>query len=196
MCLLGLSSFCFQLCRLCWWSVAYSGFPLCWEPWKGSRTIRCGQLIADNLSQTIRRRQFVVKYNINFIESTASISATFFSSIPLPLQQHSFHHSCFHFSYTFFINPASIFATFFSSLSLQLHQHSFRQSRFHFSNILFINPASISAIFVSSHPLPLPQNSFYQSSFHFINILFINPASISATLSCLQVYLLQDFIIW
>src|SRR6218665_529019 len=62
------------------------------------RTIRRGQLVADNSSQdnssrTTRRGQFVAKYNINFIESTASISATFFSLIPLPLQQHYFHHS-------------------------------------------------------------------------------------------------------
>jgi len=155
MCLLGLSSFCFQLCRLCWWSVAYSGFPLCWEPWKGSRTIRCGQLVADNLSQTIRRRQFVVKYNINFIESTASISATFFSSIPLPLQQHSFHHSRFHFRATF------------SSLSLPLPQHSSYWSRFHFSNTLFITIASTPATFFSSIPLPFQQHSFHQSLFHF-----------------------------
>src|SRR6218665_3729752 len=54
------------------------------------------QLVADNSSQdnssrttrtrTIRRGQFIVKYKINFIESAASISTTFFSSISLPLQ--------------------------------------------------------------------------------------------------------------
>src|SRR6218665_1954988 len=84
-----------------------------------------GQFVADNSSRTIRRGQFVAKYKINFIESTASISATLFTPIPLPLQQYSFH----------------------------------------------------------------------QSRFHFINILFTNPASISAKLSCLQIYLLQDFIV-
>jgi len=75
----------------------------------GSRTTR---------RRTIRRGQYVAKYNINFIESTASISAAFFSSIPLPLQQHYFHHTRFHLSYTFFINPAFTSAIFVSSLPL------------------------------------------------------------------------------
>src|SRR6218665_1129696 len=81
------------------------------------RTIRCGQLVADNSSQdnssrTIRRGQFVAKLNINFVEFPASISATFFSS---------FH---FQFSY-FFITPASISATFVSSFPLPFQQYFF-----------------------------------------------------------------------
>src|SRR6218665_1290226 len=138
----------------------------------------------NNSSRTTCRGQFVAKYNINFIKSTASISATFFSSIPLPLQQHHFHHSRF-----------SISPTLFSSPPLPLLQYLFHHSRFHFRNILLINPASISATLLSSFPLPLQQYSYHQSRLHFILILFINSASTSATLSCLQIYLLQDVIV-
>src|SRR6218665_290399 len=102
------------------------------------------QFVADNSSRTIRCGQFVAIYN-NFIVSTASISTTFFSSLPLPLQQYLFHDSRFHFSSIILINPASISATLFSSLPLPFQQHVFHHSRFHFSNILFINPTSISA---------------------------------------------------
>src|SRR6218665_2229 len=80
--------------------------------------------------------------NILFI-NLASISAIFFSSIPLPM--------------------------LFSPIPLLFHQYRYRQSRFyfssifhqsrfHFSNILPTHPASILAIF------------FYQSRFHFSKI--------------------------
>src|SRR6218665_4025967 len=82
-----------------------------------------GQFVADNSSRTIRRGQFVATYKIEFTESTASISATFFSSILLRLQQLSFHHSHFHFSYTFIMTPAFNSAIFVSSLSVTLLQH-------------------------------------------------------------------------
>src|SRR6218665_1211705 len=105
-----------------------------------------GQFVADNSSQdnssrtirrrTIRRGQFVAKYKINLIESTASISATLFSSIPLPLQQHYFHHSRFHISYIIFTTSASISAT------------------------LFITPDSTSETFLSLIPLPFLQHYF------------------------------------
>jgi len=75
-----------------------------------SRTIRRGHFVADNSSQsiilifhlnlsrgTVCHGQFVAKYNkINFIENSASISAT------------PFHQSRFHFNNILFINPASI----------------------------------------------------------------------------------------
>src|SRR6218665_1509976 len=101
----------------------------------GSRTTR---------RRTIRLGQYVAKYNINFIESTASISAAFFSSIPLPLQQHYFHHTRFHLRNILLINLASISAKLFSSLPRLFQLHFFHLSRFHFSNILFINPTFIS----------------------------------------------------
>src|SRR6218665_2221374 len=112
----------------------------------------------NNSSRTTCRGQFVAKYNINFIKSTASISATFFSSIPLPLQQHHFHHSRFHFRNIFLINPASISARLFSSLPRPFQLHFFLHSRFHFISILIINLAFISYKSFSSIPLPLQQH--------------------------------------
>ena len=130
-----------------------------------------GQFVGDNSSRTIRSGQLVAKYKIIFIESTASTSATLFSSLPLPNQLYFLSHSCFH--------------------SATLLHHS----RFHFRNIPLINTASISATLFSSLPLLFQLHFFHHSRFHFSNILLINPASISATLSCLQIYLLQDFIV-
>src|SRR6218665_294151 len=48
--------------------------------------------------------------NILYI-TPASISATFVSSLPFPLPQHSFHQSRFHFIQILVINRASISAT-------------------------------------------------------------------------------------
>jgi len=66
-----------------------------------SRTTRRRQLVADNSSQNITKLLILQK-------------------ILLPLQQHSFHQSRFHFINIPFINPASISATLFSSLPLPL----------------------------------------------------------------------------
>src|SRR6218665_708641 len=71
--------------------------------------------------------------NILFI-TPASISATFFSSLPLPFQLHFFHHSRFHFSNICFITPDSTSATFLSSILLSFHTNTCHQSRFNFSH--------------------------------------------------------------
>src|SRR6218665_1525160 len=68
-----------------------------------------------------------------------------FSSLPLPLPQHSSHQSSFHFSNIIFITSVSICGYTFSSLPIPLQQSSFHQSGFHCIKILFTNPASISA---------------------------------------------------
>jgi len=106
----------------------FSRFPDNSLPEKLSQTNRrgqfvAGQFVADNSLRTIRCGQFVAKYKINFIGSTASISATLFSSIPLPLQQHYFHHSRFHISYIFSSLPLP-FQLHSSSLPISLPKHS------------------------------------------------------------------------
>ena len=101
-----------------------------------------GQFVADHSSRTIRRKikyWFYRKYCFHFS------NIPFYSSIPLPLRQHSFNHSSLHFRYTFFIASAPTSAIFVSPLPIPIPQHSIHQSRFHFIKMLFINPASISA---------------------------------------------------
>src|SRR6218665_2431925 len=139
-------------------------------PLDGSRTIPRStisrrQFVIDNSSWTILRK---IKYS--FYRIFCLHFATFLSSIPLPFQQHSFHHSHFHYSNNTFNTPASISSTFFSSILLLFQQQSFHHSRFHFSNILFVDPVSISATY------------FHHSCFYFSNISFMNPASISANI--------------
>src|SRR6218665_2047704 len=71
------------------------------------RTIRCGQLVADNSSRTIRRQ---IKYKFYRISRFHFSNILFI--IPFPVQL-LFHHSSFHFSKIRFIIPASISAIFF-----------------------------------------------------------------------------------
>src|SRR6218665_1399863 len=123
----------------------------------------------DNSSRTTRRGQFVAKYQkIYFIESTASTSATLFSSLPLPYQLH-FSSLPLPFQLHFFITPDSTSETFLSLIPLPFLQHYFRHFRFHFRYTFFITPASTSAIFFSSTPL-----SFHKHSFHQSRVLFSN----------------------